>query len=390
MSSIVDLHHLFSPEMRSDPHAYWREVRATTPVAWSPLLNAWVVSTYFAASAILADRRFTTDVYAEFRPSPLGIRSSFELEDVQNNRYRKVLGPLSSFHALDHSFIAALCKSLALQLPVSEPFEFAESFVEPLSTGLVEHWLGIDQEKRTEFTFLMDVIASDPDIARKKAARELLVDRILALITLHRVHPTATLLSQLSVAWSDAGFADHDLASYLGPMLLSLVEHSNNRLLMHAILAAVTFPNLQQYLRSEGTAGARNFALEAARWEPVTQVLPRRVTNSLKDFDVEMREGQRVLVVLTSACRDAERHPDPDIFVPNRQERSLAFGAGQHSCLGFDIAITVTAAALVSLFGDGTTLIQLEPSEPPAFTVLFGRACDRLVVSKKSSREVGP
>ncbi|OBB71408.1 hypothetical protein A6B34_17240 [Mycolicibacterium monacense] len=49
--------------------------------------------------------------------------------------------------------------------------------------------------------------------------------------------------------------------------------------------------------------------------------------------------GQRIITLLASANRDEREYPDPDEFVWDRRiERLLAFGRGQHFCLGVHLA----------------------------------------------------
>jgi len=54
---------------------------------------------------------------------------------------------------------------------------------------------------------------------------------------------------------------------------------------------------------------------------------------------VTIRPGQRVITLLASANRDEREYPEPDEFVWNRPiRRSLAFGRGQHFCIGYHLA----------------------------------------------------
>ena len=61
-----------------------------------------------------------------------------------------------------------------------------------------------------------------------------------------------------------------------------------------------------------------------------------------------IKPGQRIITLLASANRDEREYADPDEFVWDRPiERLLAFGRGQHFCLGvhlarLEIAIMVT------------------------------------------------
>lgn len=57
--------------------------------------------------------------------------------------------------------------------------------------------------------------------------------------------------------------------------------------------------------------------------------------------------GQRVITLLASANRDEREYPDPDEFIWNRSiRRSLAFGRGQHFCIGYHLARLEVAVLL--------------------------------------------
>lgn len=55
--------------------------------------------------------------------------------------------------------------------------------------------------------------------------------------------------------------------------------------------------------------------------------------------DTAIRPGQRIITLIASANRDEREYPDPDDFVWDRPiQRLLAFGRGQHFCLGVHLA----------------------------------------------------
>ena len=57
--------------------------------------------------------------------------------------------------------------------------------------------------------------------------------------------------------------------------------------------------------------------------------------------------GQRVITLLASANRDEREYPEPDEFIWNRPiRRSLAFGRGQHFCVGYHLARLEVAVLL--------------------------------------------
>jgi cytochrome P450 len=65
----------------------------------------------------------------------------------------------------------------------------------------------------------------------------------------------------------------------------------------------------------------------------------RVVTEDHELGGVQLRVGDRVMVLFGSANRDERAFEDPDRFdVARRGTEHLAFGRGQHSCIGMQLA----------------------------------------------------
>lgn len=78
---------------------------------------------------------------------------------------------------------------------------------------------------------------------------------------------------------------------------------------------------------------------EMIRYCAPAQWFARTVRKPVTIRDTDIKPGQRIITLLASANRDEREYPDPDAFVWNRPiERSLAFGRGQHFCLGVHLA----------------------------------------------------
>lgn len=78
---------------------------------------------------------------------------------------------------------------------------------------------------------------------------------------------------------------------------------------------------------------------EMVRYCAPAQWFARTVRKPFTIHDTTMQPGQRVITLLASAARDERQYPDPDEFIWNRPiRRTLAFGRGQHFCLGFHLA----------------------------------------------------
>jgi cytochrome P450 len=78
---------------------------------------------------------------------------------------------------------------------------------------------------------------------------------------------------------------------------------------------------------------------EMIRYCAPAQWFARAVRKPVAIHGTAIEPGQRVITLLASANRDEREYVDPDDFVWNRRiERLLAFGRGQHFCLGAHLA----------------------------------------------------
>jgi cytochrome P450 len=74
---------------------------------------------------------------------------------------------------------------------------------------------------------------------------------------------------------------------------------------------------------------------EVLRWDSPAQGFARTMTGDRELHGQQLRQGERVLLLLGSANRDDRFFPDADTFDIHRgQVRHLAFGMGTHFCIG--------------------------------------------------------
>ena len=78
---------------------------------------------------------------------------------------------------------------------------------------------------------------------------------------------------------------------------------------------------------------------EMIRFCAPAQWFARTVRKPFTIHGTTIEPGQRIITLLASASRDEREYPNPADFVWNRRiERLLAFGRGQHFCLGVHLA----------------------------------------------------
>lgn len=91
---------------------------------------------------------------------------------------------------------------------------------------------------------------------------------------------------------------------------------------------------------------------ELLRWEPPLVMIPRRATEDLELGGHRICAGDDVRLCLTGAHDDPAAYEEPRTFRLDRTEPNLAFGHGEHYCLGTQMAKRVLEKAVEVLAND--------------------------------------
>jgi cytochrome P450 len=106
---------------------------------------------------------------------------------------------------------------------------------------------------------------------------------------------------------------------------------------------------------------------EALRLESPVQSQDRLAIVDTELAGVKIPAGSRVLVVLASGNRDAQKFPDPEAFdverPPSTLKQHFAFGYGAHFCLGAPLARLEATAAFETLFDKLENFRFVEPRD---------------------------
>ena len=120
------------------------------------------------------------------------------------------------------------------------------------------------------------------------------------------------------------------------------------KIVAHGLWELVARPDQLAAVRADLEANVPVAREEMIRYCAPAQWFARTLRKPFTIHDTTIEPGQRIITLLASAARDEREYADPDEFVWNRPiERLLAFGRGQHFCLGvhlarLEIAIMVT------------------------------------------------
>lgn len=134
------------------------------------------------------------------------------------------------------------------------------------------------------------------------------------------IHDVPELLAQATMLL----FAGHETTRhFLGNLVLTLLNHPGE----WARLAAL--PTDAQDVE------AARVVREVLRLEAPLRYTGRRVAISHEFGGQQLRRGQSVVVMISTANRDPQKYAQPNEYLPGRKgTSSLSFGAGPHVCIG--------------------------------------------------------
>jgi cytochrome P450 len=111
------------------------------------------------------------------------------------------------------------------------------------------------------------------------------------------------------------------------------------KIVAHGLWELGRHPDQMAAVRADLDANVPVAREEMIRFCAPAQWFARTVRRPFTIGDTTIKPGQRIITLLASANRDEREYPDPDDFVWDRPiKRLLAFGRGQHFCLGVHLA----------------------------------------------------
>ncbi|WP_044486345.1 cytochrome P450 [Mycobacterium colombiense] len=344
---------MHSPDFYAgDPYPIYRELRNTTPVVWNDVTNFWALLKY-------EDVRYVSGHPLAFsstkgitipdptQPEPVQEGNLIFTDPPRHRQLRKLIN--SGFTRrqvqLLEPKVRQIVKGIVDGVDPSREYEFAEEIAAPLPTRMIAEMLGAPPEDWEQFRAWSDaaVGTADPDIELDSiVALGELYEYFTKLIAARRsgeVSGQDDLLSILAAAEVDGErLSDADLLNFSFLLLVAGNETTRN-LIALGTLALIDHPDQFALLRSNPSL-LPSAVEEMLRYtSPVTH-MARRATENIEIRGQQIKAGDTVVMLYGAANRDEE------IFGPTSEEFDItrnpnphiAFGAGEHACLGAQLA----------------------------------------------------
>jgi cytochrome P450 len=253
--------------------------------------------------------------------------------------------------------VRALCEQHLAPLRRGEPFDLVHDFAIPLPVTIIAEMLGVEPERMRDFKRWSDAFidgATGPGRAHPFAPE--FTDAVLEFMAYlrktvrsRRRNPGDDLVSAI-IAESPGGarLTDLDVMMFVQLLLVAGNETTTN-LIGNAVHALLDHPDQLERVRRDPSLVA-SLVEEALRFDPPIQTVFRNVLADVEIAGTAIPKGAIVAALIGSANRDERRFPDPDRFDVGREPRGhLAFGFGEHFCLGSALARLEARVALEAL-----------------------------------------
>src|SRR5277367_6525660 len=346
-SSAIPLH---SPDFYAgDPYPAYRELRATAPVCWNDVTKFWALLKY-------EDIRFVSSSPALFTstkgitipdpamPSPVQEGNLIFSDPPRHRQLRKLIN--SGFTrrrvAVLEPKIREIVRGILDGMQPDSVHDFAELIGAPL-----DDW--------EQFRAWSDAATgtADPEIELDPfVAIGQLFEYFQKVIGARRVEARDDLLSVLAGAEIDGvRLTDEDLLNFAFLLLVAGNETTRN-LIALGTLALIAHPD-QCRLLVDDPSLIPGAVEEMLRWNSPVVHMARTATTDVEIRGQRIREGEVVVMLYGSANRDEDifgsdseefkvtRHPNPHI----------AFGCGEHSCVGAQLARLEATVMFEELLG---------------------------------------
>jgi cytochrome P450 len=341
---------LHSPDFYAgDPYPAYRELRASAPVCWNDVTDFWALLKY-------EDIRYVSSNPALFSstkgitipdpalPNPVQEGNLIFSDPPRHRQMRKLVnsGFTKRRVAVLEWKIREIVGGILDGIGPGTVHEFAEEIAAPLPTRMIAELIGAPPDDWEQFRAWSDAATgnADPEIELDSlVAMGQLFEYFQKLIAARRVEPRDDLLSVLAGAEIDEQrLTDEDLLNFAFLLLVAGNETTRN-LIALGTLALIEHPDECRLLLEDPTRIPLAIE-EMLRWNSPVTHMARTATTDVEIRGQLIRAGEVVVMLYGSANRDEEIFgPDSEEFrVTRHPNPHIAFGCGEHSCVGAQLA----------------------------------------------------
>ena len=233
--------------------------------------------------------------------------------------------------------------------------ELMEEFANPLPVSVIAELLGLDPARRDDFKRWSTALIVGSTQAAGSGGLQMDLFRefrsyMSQAVAERKRNPGDDLISILVHAGDEGSeILDVEQVVSFASLLLAAGSETTTNLIGNAIATLCRDRETLERVSAQ-TELIPKLIEESLRRDSPVQLVVRLATRDTQLGGTPIPEGSMVMLLLASANRDSERFPDPDRFDLDRDTSGhVAFGFGNHFCLGASLARLEARIALESL-----------------------------------------
>jgi cholest-4-en-3-one 26-monooxygenase len=339
------------------PFDAFRTLRREAPVYWQPEKNGgrgfWCITRYADLMAISKDpltfssARGGTNIFEVPEEDLSMLRLlMLNMDPPKHNKFRRLVstGFTSRMVTQLEPHVREICADLIDKLVERESFDFVTEIAAELPLLVIAELLGVPAEDRHKvFDWSNSLVGfDDPEYKTSmetgKIASAQMWEYANQLALERKEHPLGDLVSVLMQAEVDGErLTEMEFDSFF--LLLAVAGNETTRnLISGGMRALIEHPAERARLLADPSLLPTAIE-ELLRWVSPLIHFRRTATRDVEMHGVQIKENDKVVIFYPSANRDETKFPDPERFdVTRRPNDHLAFGIGEHFCLGANLA----------------------------------------------------
>ncbi len=357
------------------PHEAWTRLRRDAPIARCEAEDFppfWTVTKHEDIVRISTDPQHFLNApliaifkRAEIDPVEMQLRHLLNMDPPEHRTYRRLAAsnftPRSVRPRL--AIYEGLVDEILDHVVDREEIDWVTDFAALLPIWVIADMLGVPREHRDQFFLWTNEIigAADPEFRREGVSPRETSEAAIAeqkeyfsrMVEERRRCPMEDITSVLANATiADQPLLDLELFSYL-VLLITAGNETTRNATSGALLAFIENPDEFRKLRNDPSL-VDSAVEEIMRWTTPVIQFARTAPEDVEIRGQKIVSGDQLCLFYPSANRDEDVFEDPFSFrVDRHPNRHLAFGLGEHICLGAHLARNELKAIINRLLARG-------------------------------------